>query len=159
MKKTIFVLLIAVLLSSCQQVFNFVEDVNLSDQASGHTLYHLPEFDTLDTHAKISIWIRNHIKFDYTYSDVDVWANPEDTINSGLGTCGDFAVLYLNIAYFGMGLKGELVCGTLVSSRSISDGGDANHAQVRFGDMVIEPQSGRISTMSVGYYYSFDEVF
>lgn len=158
MKKIIFTILIALALTSCQQVYNMVEDIYLSNMADGHSLYYLPEFDTLDTHAKIGAWIKAHVKYDYTYSDVETWANPEDTIQSGKATCADFAVLYLNIAYYGLHQKGEIVCGKAIS-RSVEAGGDVNHAQVRFGDTVIEPQNGSVSTMTVGYAYSFDEVF
>jgi hypothetical protein len=159
MKKIILVLAVILSLTSCQPVFNAFEDKYLESSAVGHTLYHLPEFDTLDTYSKIAIWIRAHTKYDYTYSDVETWNNPKDTIESGIGTCADFAVLYLNIAHYGMHEDGEIVCGTYSVSRSVESGGDVNHAQVRFGNIVIDPRTGNVSDMPVGYAYSFDEVF
>ena len=143
------------LFSSCDMVMDNAFKV----EAMGHELYYLPVFDSLDTPYKISGWIQAQgIVYDKNDNPIN-WKNPAIMIRDKKGSCADFAVLFLNIAHYGMKQDGEIVSVT-ASSRKIESGGiTANHAVCRFGDMIIEPQMGGQVNYRVDYSYSFGEVF
>jgi len=157
MNKLIIILFsgLVLLLSGC----NIIVDSVFQVEAMGHKLYYLPVFDTLDTPSKISGWIQYHgIRYD-SNDDAANWKNPEDMISSKKGSCADFAVLFLNIAHYGMKQDVEIIC-VKDSPRKIEAGGiDSNHAVCRFGSMIIEPQTGGQVNYNANYSYSFTEVF
>ena len=158
MKKLMGLLLfsgIFALFSSCDLVY----DAYYNNSAMNHRLYYLPEFDDLDTPSKISWWIQSHgITYDYN-DNAKNWKNPEEMIISKKGSCADFAVLFLNIAHYGMKQDGDIVLVNSSSRKIESGGGNVNHAVCRFGDIIIEPQMGGQVNYRVDYSYSFGEVF
>ena len=156
------ILIALALLVSCNNpLFNTVSDLRYQYHfVEGHDLYHLEEFDRLNTHAKIGYWIWKHVKYDDDQVNKGDWIkNPEQTLADGRGICGDFAILYLNIAHYGMGLDGELCLVDGETERAVEEGGLINHAVVRFGDVLVEPQSGLKITAKVGYSYAFSDIF
>jgi transglutaminase-like putative cysteine protease len=66
---------------------------------------------------------------DFVSDNEDVWATAKQTYNRGFGDCEDIAILYLNILYSELGIKGNLAL-LLVDTRSYILGGSINHAIV-----------------------------
>ena len=157
MKKIVvflFVLFSTLLNYSCE-LYNYTADAIYSDMASGHDLYYLEDYDDLTNVYLISNYIDRNVR--YKSEDVDRWSNPENTINRGYGDCEDFAILFMCIAYYSMGIKYDLVL--VDDSRKIEDGGFTNHACVRYNGKVIDPIIGRPVDYDVCFSYSFDKVF
>lgn len=151
-----FLFIAIICLTSCT-VFNNIEDEYLQSTMGGHTLYYSTDFDGLDTYIKISAYIKSHVQYD-TLDNTGVNKNPYDTLSDGKGSCGDIAVLFMNIAYYGMHIKMSFIA-VNVTSRTIVSGGAINHAQVYYNGVCIEPKNGCPYSTAVGYLYSFDEVF
>lgn len=162
MKKIIIVALVALVFTSC----DMVTDSIYTDKAKGHSLYYSEEWEGLDSYAKIGRWMHDNISYradDY----MDEWADPAATVSRGYGDCEDYAILFMNIAYYSMEIEMELV---LVDQakvdysveqpmRSIENGGIVSHALVRYNGVLVEPQNGLVVEGPVGYYYSFWQVF
>lgn len=157
MKKTIIALVTIILLSGCQQIMDEMQDDFIDDQLGDQVLYYNPDFDGLDTYHKIAAYINARVSYDYN-DNSNHHNNPEETLKTGKGSCGDFSVLFMNIAYYGMHIKMDAVTG-IHPTRKVVDGGDINHMAVYYNGQVIEPQNGCISSMEVGYIYYFDDVF
>ena len=154
----VFLYIMFLIMITAYQVFRRIRYDYMYESVINHKLFYLPVFDNLDTYDKISYWINCNIKYDYTYSDLHKYANPEDTYLTGKGTCADYAILFLNIAYFGMNKKGDFVA---VNSKSdfLSKIGIISHAEVCFDGENIDIYTGKKSNHITAYSYSFDEVF
>lgn len=159
MKKYTLIFISIILLASCHSPVDYVKDLNLVNKAEGHTLWHNPEFDTLDTYEKINNWILDHIVYDESKDDVKKWGNPEDTVKLGYGTCLDFAILFMNIAYYGMNQEMDLVCVEFKESRAIEAGGYVDHTVVRYNGKYIEPQTGEEVFYTGRYSLKFSDIF
>jgi len=157
--KYLMILITLISLTSCQMVVNLATDIDGANKVRDHQLYYLPEFETLDTPVKIGSWIKEHVTYDAKRDDIGTWNNPVATLSLGYGTCADYAILFLNIAHFGMHQDGDFIMCKSPYNRSIEAGGDVGHAMVRIGGQIIEPQSGLFKQVEVGYSYSFSEVF
>lgn len=153
--KAFYAVIVAILLTSCQNVYNFVQDQHTDGQLGSQKLYYSEDFDELDSYIKIADYIKQHVVYDPS-DDPTEHKDPEATLDTGKGACGDIAILFMNIAYYGMHIKMSFITGEM-QSRSVVNGGAVNHAQVYYDGVAIEPQSGKISNMTVGYIYSFDE--
>lgn len=159
MKKIILYVFAALIISLFLSGCNLIADAVYQNSAKGHHLYYLPEFDNLDSPIKICIWMQMHgITYDNN-DDAYNWKNPEDMIKSKKGSCADFAVLFLNIAHYGMHQNWEIVAVTHNSKKIEAGGITSNHAVCRYGDIIIDPQIGERVNYIVDYSYSFSEVF
>ena len=153
------IILLAVFLTGCQNVYNFVQDEWTDSQLGSQKLYYSEDFDSLDSYVKIAQYIKEHVTYDPS-DDPTEHKDPEVTLSTGKGACGDISVLFINIAYFGMKQKMSFV--TLDSStisRSVVEGGKVDNAMVYYDGKLIEPQSGIEKNATIGYIYDFDEVF
>lgn len=154
-----FIFILAVLLTGCQNVYNFVQDEWTENQLGSQKLYYHSDFDTLNSYVKIAQYIKEHVTYDPS-DDPTEHKDPEVTLSTGKGACGDISVLFINIAYFGMKQKMSFI--TLDSttiSRSVVEGGKVDHAMVYFDGKIIESQSGLEKNATIGYIYTFDEIF
>ncbi len=125
MKKLSCLLLIAAILiglSAC------AEPIGLWDSATAYepymvkdALYYVPVFDTLDTHEKIGAWMNSHIWFGGNPPITNPCTSPRKTVANGYGDYLDLSKLYVNIAYFGMGIEMSICYNdpTTVEGRSV----------------------------------------
>lgn len=125
-------------------------------------LYYLPEFEDLTSYKEIHEYISHKVKYDI--NDNPSYVNhPKETLDTGKGSCGDIAVLFMNIAYFGMGIRMNLLLVDLKDenpSRAIISGNFIDHAVLTYNNEIIEPQKGIIvDYKEAGFVYRFDEVF
>lgn len=149
----IMVLLFVLALSACQVNPDELRDEAYAEDYRNIVLYY-GDFTTIPRLSFVPSWIDAHTTFIAGLETRD----PREVVESGLVDCDGVALLYANIAYVKFGLKCSL-CLTNYS-RSILSGGKVNHAVVRLPDgTVIEPQTGEPYTGSIGYEYTFDEVF
>ncbi len=155
MKKILVVMVIAFMFVGC----DMAQDIYLEANYCGHDLYEIEIDEELNSLEEIGEFLARNITYISDGSE-NYTQSPEETWERKGGDCEDFAILFLNIAYFELGLKGELIFVEYSNiSKSIEDGGDLDHAMVRYNGVIYEPQTGDIYTGSVGYYYSFDRVF
>lgn len=113
-------------------------------------------------YESIAAYIHTNISYQAEEGNSDNWQDPRDTMDKGTGDCEDFAILFMNIAYFAFGEKCTLVLVDIDDIvRTIEDGGDPNHAVVKVpGGAIIDPWSGIEETYSwICYSYEFDIVF
>lgn len=155
MKKILVVLAFFLSFSSCS--FDAITDRLIEGWIGHQEMYYHSDFDSLDSYAKIGKYIREKVTYSNTDNPTDI-KNPYDTLTSGKGSCADYAALFMNIAYYGMGIKMNLAY-VSTNERAMVEGGMPNHAIVTYQDDIIEPQNGRRVVHSIQYIYSFDEVF
>ena len=135
MTKQVFsmiIVLISLLTISCDMMI----DANLTEKAEGHTLYET-DFSGIDSYEDIAVWIEERVE--YRSENTDEWLNPAETLARGYGDCDDFAILFINIAYFRFGVKGNLIAVDANQSRSIVSGGQVNHAIVEIQGSLYSP--------------------
>ncbi len=145
--------LFVILISSCSMVI----DSCLYDKICGQPLVNLEIDEDFDALSDIGWFLHENIEYkadgsDFTQSPARTWALKT-------GDCEDFAVLFLCIAYYELGLEGQLVAVDTDDIRTVEDGGRINHAMVRYNGVIYEPQNGCVCSGDVGYYYGFWAVF
>jgi hypothetical protein len=153
--KKVFILLIVLVLSSC----NIVLDQYYGMMFKSRKLYYSVDFEDLNTFEDIVNYIDEKTLYD-KQDNHEYTNNPEETLITGKGSCGDLSVLFMNIAYFSLGIKMDLVladCG--YRSKAVVNGGFIDHATVYWDDEVIDIYSGTSVEFDKGYQYTFDEVF
>lgn len=155
MKKILVVMFLISIFSSC--AFDMLQDSFNESKIGYQELFYHSDFDSLDTYAKIGRYIQQRVKYDYEDDLKDI-KNPYDTLASGKGSCADYAILFMNIAYYGMGIKMNYAL-VHTEDRAIVEGGRLNHAIVTYQDIIIEPQRGYRVDYAIKYIYTFDEVF
>lgn len=162
MKQFIIILAAIITLTSCQQIADQVNDYVYTKEMSGHTLYNLPEFANLHSHYDIARWIKAHVTYDYNDDETD-YKDPEETIRTGKGSCADFSILFVNIAYFALNEKLSIVFveqSDMKLSRHIVDGGDIDHATPYDGTYLISEYNGYNYTCDdIGFIYHFGDIF
>ncbi len=151
-KITILICLVLLTLFSCDVLSDYVYEQRYNNQ----TLFFIEEAMGCESLSSIGIFLSDNISYTADTGE-DCAQSPEETWRSQSGDCEDFAILFMNIAYFSLGIKCELVL--VQMSRSVENGGEMNHAAVRYNGIVYEPQTGETLTTSVSYYYTFDTVF
>lgn len=153
MNKIIF--LLPVLLFSC----NMMRDIDGYLMAKDHNLTYNSEWQELESYRDIYLWINSNI--DYKSEEVDSWDDPQIVLDRGYGDCDDWAILFMNIAYYALDIKMDLIIVESDSmSRAVVSGGNTNlHAMVYYDGHIIEPSNGLEYYGPIGYIYSFDEVF
>lgn len=158
-KGLLFLFLILMIMTSCD---TFVEDKSFKDHASGHSLYYLEEWEDLDSFKQIGNWIRTNVK--YQSEKYEEFSDPETTVTRGYGDCDDLAILFLNIAYVSLDLKGQLVAlDQNRLERNIEGQFDEiieNHVLTRYDGIVYDSVSGiAFSNDPTTQFCEFDEVF
>jgi len=158
--KKIILLVVLISLSGCQLV-NEIADVVYEDRFSNQELtdFHL-EDENFKTIEDIGRFLRDNIIWESgTSTPVQ---SPKETWEKKTGNCEDFSVLFIDIAFFELGIKCELVLvdqNEMERARTIEAEGIINHAIIRYSDIIYELQNGYIYTGTVNYYYAFNEVF
>ena len=155
MKKILVVMFLIPIFSSCS--FDVILDIYNKSFIGHQELFYHSDFDSLDTYEKIGRYIQQRVKYDYEDDPQDM-KNPYDTLASGKGSCADCAILFMNIAYYGMGIEMNYAC-VHTSDRAIVEGGRVNHAIVTYQNDIIEPRGGYREDYAIKYIYTFDEVF
>lgn len=158
MKKFIGLFILMIIFTSCTPVYSYFEDKLLTQQFSGHQLYYSSDFDSLDSYVKIATYIHSKVKYDYSDDPADI-KDPEETLLTGKASCADWAVLFANIAYYGMHIKMNFIATNITAAKSVSSGGIINHAALEYNGEVITQYSGTVQDWEIQYIYSFDEVF
>lgn len=164
MKKIIIALIIAAIFSSCDLYHNTL----YYSRAVNHKLYSA-DFGNIEDYHYINAWIKNHVK--YKTESYDNWSDPETTVNRGYGDCEDMALLFMNIAYFKLNVKCNLILVDCYNETDreiinqhipqyyIVDGGYINHAIIEMDGIYIDPMFGIVKYSKIGYKYTFNEVF
>lgn len=134
------------------------------ERATGHSLYYLPAFESLDSFTKIAYYIDCYVSFRPDEPGKDIWSGPETTLSRGYGDCEDIALLFANIAYFSLNIKMNVAIVSLSDgtiNRAIVDGGtDLDHVVLKYNNKIYEAQNGfEYIYTSIKYIYTFDEVF
>ena len=161
MKRLLIIFLSTLLFFGCKGITNIILDVSYGTTINGHVLYYSEEFNELDSYAKIATYIRNNVEYNEK-DDTYYIENPEETLRTKLGSCADFSILFMNIAYYSLGIKMDLVLTDIHSymrNKSVNEGGIPNHAVIAYNDEVINVYSGNPVKFKVYYLYTFDEVF
>lgn len=147
-------LLIVLMLSGCQQVYNNIADSVYEAEFSNISLYY-GDFSGIKDMNQISFWMRRRVTWKYTRSI----QSPKETLERGTGDCDGYALLYMNIAYVLFNVKCDLVL-TDLDDRKIKEGGTIDHAVVRLpSGKLIDAESGWEYNGPICYIYSFDTVF
>lgn len=133
------------------QSCSILSDVKYSNMLGDSILYYC-DFGEIESHEDISRYINKNV----TYARTPEIQNPEKTINIGYGECLDKAILYMNIAYYKLGIETSLIC---VDTRTIVNGGLVDHAEVYYNGDCYSVYTGQIIYIGIGYIYGFDEVF
>lgn len=150
MRRLLATISLALLLSSCS--FDTWRDDKLRDIYTGFPLYY-GDFSVIEDMAYIPWYMDNRVE----YVSTDTPQSPETTLLRGKGDCDCYALLYMNIAYVRFGIKCDLA---FCNIRKVVDGGKVNHAIIRLpSGEYISAQNGEPYTGSVGYLFTFDEVF
>ena len=159
--KKIILLVVCLGFGSCSLV-NEIADVVYEDRFSNQELtdFHL-EDENFKTIEDIGRFLRDNIIWESgTSTPVQ---SPKETWEKETGNCEDFTVLFMDIAFFELGIRCELVIvekENVEISRNVEAGGlDTDHAMTRYSSIIYEPQNGHIYTGIVDYYYAFNEVF
>ena len=114
------------------------------------------DFGEITDYSDISRYLRNNTE--YLYEGINHYIQgPEETVELKTGDCDDFAVLFLNIAYTELGIKGNLVY-VNSNERTIVNGGIPNHVIVEYDGIAFDPVYRNTYT-NVMYRYTFGEVF
>lgn len=93
-----FIFILAVLLTGCQNVYNFVQDEWTENQLGSQKLYYHSDFDTLDSYVKIAQYIKAHVEYDPS-DDPTEHKDPEVTLSTGKGACGEKRKCYEKMAF------------------------------------------------------------
>jgi len=156
MKKILVMLVLMMGFVSCDMIGDFY----IGSNASGHTLYYSESFEDYNSISDIYKYLRANIS--YRKDDVENFADPKVVIDRGYGDCEDYCILFMNIAYYSLGIKADLaMIDANQNSRSIVDGGKVNHAVVYYDGVYYDPTGFGVLTgnPSIGFIYTFDEVF
>jgi hypothetical protein len=155
MKKLYVVfLLTALTVSSCDTLYNEIDDSRFTSMYSDIPLYY-GDFSRVLSPCFISAWMRERV----TYESTRRVKYPEETLSSGSGDCDCYALLYMNIMYVCFGIKCDLAL-VNTGKRHVVAGGKIDHAVVRLPNgTLISAQSGAVFNGKIRYIYYFDEVF
>jgi hypothetical protein len=159
--KYIIFLLAILSLSSCNQIIDTITILNYDNK---ELAYH-PDWENLDSFRKISYWINQRVE--YKSNKNSSGQDPQTTLDLGTGNCTDYALLFMNIAYYGMDIKMNLITVKIddmqpdpeLFNRSIIQGGFPDHTMIYYNQEIIEPQNGYPYIGEILYIYSFDEIF
>jgi hypothetical protein len=154
--KYIVLVLIAVL-AGCA----YVDGYFYIQIGSGFDLYSQDEYAELRTPRAIAQYISENVVYKYE-GEKDEWTGPKETVRRGYGDCDDIALLFANVAYFGIGVKCNIIATTVSSydyDMSIVNGGFPNHIAVEINGQTYEPFYGYPVNCDIQYRYTFDEVF
>lgn len=150
-------LLFVMLFISCNLWdMNVIRDRDITEGITNKELYYDERFEEIEpTFKAISMWINRNVE--YEYNDI-YFANPKATIERGKGSCDEKALLFINMAYFIMGIKMDIIATYI---RHIGEGGEVNHAAaaILYDGIVYEPVTGLPVDYTINYYYYFDEIF
>jgi len=134
-------------------------DLQLSEKASGHFLYD-PDLSDIYTFKDVAEYIQGEI---FYFPDmIDSIDNPEEVLTRGYGDCDDYALLFMNIAYFELGVKFDLasVYVNSTDTRMIVNGGFVNHAMVSLNGILYSAYTGEVvEDNEISYLCFFDFVF
>lgn len=163
MKKISGILVVILLLfMNCDmRTADEVYDDLLLERASGHDLYYNSVFDGYTpTYEIIALIINSYVWYEPDVG-ADVWSNPKETFERGYGDCEDYAILFMSILYYRTGERAKLGIVHTDNARTIIDGGRVNHAVVILeGGVIFDPVlSEEVAFSSIGYVYTFEEVF
>jgi hypothetical protein len=165
--KLLFLLTFFVLFMGCELYTSHYIDNHFSKKLEGMELYEdYRSFDSyypwMDDRYDIAYWLMNNVE--YFYEVEDDWQSPKFTLEEGYGDCEDYSLAFINMAYYELGIKMDIVCIDDTQSRSIVRGGlDVTHVTVSYQNEIIDVYTGMslgtLEEVNVKYIYTFDEIF
>ena len=84
-----------------------------------------------------------------------------EAIKKGKGNCTTYAILFMNVAYFTLGVDFGFASAAASehSQRAVGVGGFPDHAVIILDGQLYSAYTGeKITQYKASYYYSFDEV-
>lgn len=157
MKRTVFILTVVFLmvaLSGCKQISDIRSDMMYKEDFEKVSLYY-GDFSKVKSMSLLPYWMGKRIDY-VPFNDV---REPREVLESGLGDCDGFALVYMNVAYVKYGVKCDLAY-VLVNGKAVVSGGKADHAVVRLpSGTYLHAQTGMEYKGDIAYIYTFDEVF
>ena len=150
--------LFVVQIESCSLVYNLVDDITLA-QIQGQKLYN-GDFPEMDTYQDVSNYVESVLTWESM--KLNPITDPQEAIETGKGNCTTYAILFMNVAHFTLGVDFGFACADASSynQRSVGSGGFPDHSMVILCGQLYSSYTGeKITEYPAGYYYSFDEVF
>jgi len=83
-------------------------------------------------------------------------------MKTGRGICVTYAILFINVAHFTLGIDFGFASADTANStqRSVIEGGFPNHAIVSLNGQLYSAYTGlAITDYDAGYYYLFNQIF
>ena len=88
--------------------------------------------------------------------------DPQQAIEEGRGNCTTYAILFMNVSHFALGVDFGFACANAssYSQRTVLEGGIPDHSMVILNGQLYSSYTGDIITeYSASYYYDFRAVF
>ena len=157
MKRIIFISLIIIAFVSCKPMTDNVDYREHFKEVYKTEFYNdiLPIGPDINEIKDIPFYM--YCNFDYISDNINEVYNAKDFISMNGGDCEEFAIMYLTLLYRYFDIKGQFC---LVGPVDCEDG-FFDHAVIKVGSDLIEPQNGRIvsNNYKVAYIYDFAEIF
>ncbi len=114
--------------------------------------------ENIETFKDISIFLKENIYYKSEYPDK--WSSPKTVLERGYGDCEDYAILFMDIAYYCLGIKVDLVI-VNISNRRIVNGQRSNHADIYYNGEIFSVMRGIYyqEDLDIQFLYTYSEVF
>lgn len=151
-------LLLIVLLSNCERVYEFIDDVSLN-YLKGQELYD-NDFPEMKTYQDVAVYVQSVL--DWEDMVLNPIVSPQEAIEKGIGNCTTYAILFMNVAHFTLGVDFDFasVDASEYTQRTVIEGGIPDHSVVNLDGQLYSAYTGKpITEYGAGYIYTFDEIF
>lgn len=171
MKKIIIITIIALNFAGCANYLDNYYDLENKEKIN------IPLSERfLYVKEESNIW--HYLNMNIIYKDEgnrDKWQSLEYSFKTGFGDCEDFCIAFADILKRKFNKECEIVLIDLhtavstglhydglekrnINKRKIEEGGNINHAMVRVGGFIVDPQDGEIYNATVSFSYSINWV-
>ena len=143
---------------SCNLVYNIVDDVTIT-RIESQELYD-DNFPEMETFEDVSIYVNSILTWESM--KLNPITSPQEAIEKGKGNCTTYAILFMNVAHFTLGVDFGFACADAspYNQRAVLEGGIPDHSMVILKGQLYSAYTGKpITEYKAGYYYSFNEVF
>lgn len=163
----IFIVITILTKTGCPTPYNERADKHYYNLFKDKELYYDDRFLEIEKNIQsIAEWIYHNIEYRGGDSnETKSVKNPKQTLEDGYGICGDYAVLFQNIAYYVLGIKMDIVL-VDIYDRKIINGGNANHAELYYSELHHDGYNYDVYSglkfplgTKIKFLYKFDTVF
>ena len=158
MMKYKIICFLIILFSSCNLVNNIIDEITIFG-IEGQELYNC-DFPEMETYQDVALYANSVLTWEsMPFNPI---TSPQEAIEKGKGNCTTYAILFMNVAHFTLGVDFGFACADAspYSQRAVLEGGIPDHSMVILAGQLYSAYTGRpITEYKAGYYYSFNEVF